>query len=240
MNKLSGFIDSLLQPGRGFSGLTTYLGVAVAGNLLAAVVGVILHDSLCGLVISALTIFVLLWLLYVIRRRSKPVVLVPENEQPPKHKGLIVLVGIGRPTVGEDPKDQSAWKAIAYHLSGEPGQRLRKCWLIASGGERGSLPNAQDIQTWCREQHLDAEIRTVADHLDVQGTYDVVKMIYESDAPKAKLSEEEVIADFTGGTHPMAAGMVLACGAGRPMQYMFGHKPGIASIPRLIKFKPQD
>lgn len=240
MNGVRGFIDFLMQPGRGFSGLTTVLGVAVVCNLLAAVVGVILHNSLWGLAISALTIFVLLWLLYVVRRRSKPLMLVPENEQPPTHKGLIVLVGIGRLKVGEDPKDQSAWKAIAYHLSGEPGQRLRKCWLIASGGEDGSLRNAQDIETWCREQHLDAEIRTVADAFSVQGTYDVVKTLYESDVPEAKLAEREVIADFTGGTHPMAAGMVLACGAGRPMQYMFGHKQGIASIPRLIKFTLQD
>jgi hypothetical protein len=54
--------------------------------------------------------------------------------------------------------------------------------------------------------------------------------------PKASLSEREVIADFTGGVKPMSAGMILACGDRRPMQYMYGRKEGIASIPRIIEF----
>ena len=52
------------------------------------------------------------------------------------------------------------------------------------------------------------------------------------------LRPEQVMADFTGGTKPMTAGMVLACGHDRPMQYTTGYKPGIASTPLLVQFQP--
>ena len=62
-----------------------------------------------------------------------------------------------------------------------------------------------------------------------------------SDQPyfEASLTEDQVIADFTGGVKPMSAGMILACGETRPMQYMYGRKEGIASVPRLIEFQPR-
>jgi hypothetical protein len=44
----------------------------------------------------------------------------------------------------------------------------------------------------------------------------------------------EVIADITGATKPMTAGMVLACGRRRPMQYMAFQEHG-PSLPLLLQ-----
>ena len=46
-------------------------------------------------------------------------------------------------------------------------------------------------------------------------------------------------ADFTGGTKPMSAGMILACGEARPMQYTYGRKDGVASVPRRVDLETQ-
>jgi hypothetical protein len=159
-------------------------------------------------------------------------VLVPEEDLPEKHRGLIVIVGTGRP--GEDPFAQSAWKAIEYHLSDDAG--LAYCWLIATTGTTGSLPTAQVLRERCQEKGVVARVCPVNDPFGVQESYKVVLQIYTQYVPKVGLSEREVIADFTGGTKPMSVGMVLACGDRRSMQYMYGRKRGVASIPRLIEF----
>jgi CRISPR/Cas system-associated protein Csm6 len=151
-----------------------------------------------------------------------------------KHRGLIVLVGTGRP--GEDPMSQSAGIAIEYHMSAGQESGLEMCWLIATAGESGSLPIAQKLKEACQARNVKADIRTVSDPFSVQESYDLVQRIYDEEVPKASLSEREVIADFTGGVKPMSAGMILACGDRRPMQYMYGRKEGIASIPRIIEF----
>ena len=86
-------------------------------------------------------------------------------------------------------------------------------------------------------------IREVGNPFSVQDTYDIVQRIYNQEIYDAKwqafeLTPERVIADFTSGTAPMTAGMVLACGRDRPMQYTTGHKKGIASVPMLVQFQP--
>lgn len=164
-------------------------------------------------------------------------VLVPDDQQPAKHRGLIVIVGTGRP--GENPMSQSAGQAIDYHLAAQPGQTgLEICWLVCSGGEYGSLNVAQALQAICKERGLKAYLRPVGDAFSVQESYNLVQRIYTDETPDVGLREEEVIADFTGGTKPMSAGMILACGERRPMQYMTGRKAGIASTPQLVRFTP--
>jgi hypothetical protein len=163
---------------------------------------------------------------------------VPDEERPAKYRGLILLVGIGRP--GEDPMSQSAGHAITYHVSlNRQEVGLEHCWLIASAGEQGSVPVAQTLQTVCQKRFgVETEILTVANPFNVQETYEVVQHIYRSLLPIVGLTEQEVIADFTGGVKPMSAGMILACGQHRPMQYYTGRKAGLASLPQLIRFTP--
>jgi hypothetical protein len=165
--------------------------------------------------------------------RARGRVLVPEDERPAKYRGLIILVGTGRP--GEPPMRQAAWKTIEHHLSSADEPGLETCWLIASKGEKGSVPIAQQYKAACEDREVTAYVRAV-DAFDLQAAYDVVQRIYEEEVPRAGLTEQEVICDFTGGTKLMSAGMILACDDRRPMQYMYGRKTGIASVPTRVPF----
>jgi hypothetical protein len=218
--------DFLIRPGGGWRGLVTLLGVGVVGNLVAALVTVLTGTSVWALILSTVSILVLLAAVWAISRRSD-LVLVPKEQRPDQHPGLIVLVGTGRE--GEDPMKQSAGVAIEHHRPA-----LKVCWLIASRGEKGSLPVAQELEEAYEAEGLEIRIRTVADAFDVQESYDRVERIYADEVPKAGLTEAQVIADFTGGTKPMSAGMILACGEERPMEYTYGRKDGIASMPRRV------
>ena len=229
--------EFLIAPPRTVTGVLALLSFGILGNVLAGLSGLAAGSSVWLLALwvpSIGLLLVALWLLTVLRRRATPRVLVPDDQRPVKHRGLIVLVGTGRPK--EDPLVQSAASAIDYHRSIEPNVGLQCCWLIATAGENGSVPVADALKQRYQGQNLTVHIRVVADPFQIQETYNLVQRIYTEEVPRAGLAEHEVIADFTGGVKPMSAGMILACGERRPMQYMFGRKPGIASTPSLVSF----
>lgn len=198
-----------------------------------------------------------LWALSVVARdKQEPLVLVPRDARPKPMPGLIALVGRGRP--GEEAKieGQAAVKAIRYHLGDGDGSTqdaaggaaLKVCWLVASTGEKGSVGMARQIRKLCDRPGCAIEIREVGNAFSVQDTYDVVQEIYNHEIYGEEfkalgLSPDQVISDFTSGTAPMTAGMVLACGRYRPMQYTTGRpaksgEPEIASVPLLVQFRP--
>lgn len=154
-----------------------------------------------------------------------------EEEQPPPHPGLIVLIGPGR--IDQDPLNQSALAAIEYHRQ---QARLRHCWLIGSGGdERGSLPMAVEFGRICEAQGVTAHVWSVTNPFSIQETHDVVDRIYAYEVGPSGLEEREVIADLTGATKPMSIGMLLASRGRRPVQYMVRVKQG-QSQPILLRF----
>ena len=65
--------------------------------------------------------------------------------------------------------------------------------------------------------------------------FDLVNRVYRTEAGRLHLDTENIIADFTGGTKPMSAGMIVACADRRPMQYMTGRRVGIASMPKRVE-----
>jgi hypothetical protein len=240
------FLTKLISPSPDWRGVITALGFGVIGNVAAELVDLIpLPEGMVqqyGPVITFVhyvlimgAILAVMWAIHRVRRNTEPLRLVPQNEQPTPHRGLILLVGTGRP--GEDPMSQSAGQAIEYHIDDPALPKLEVCWLIATGGENGSLPVAQQIQEICQRKQITAHIHTVGDPFDLQESYELVKQIYEQELPDG-LTEAEVMADFTGSTKPMSAGMILACGDRRAMQYMIGRKAGIATMPKLVKFRP--
>lgn len=175
---------------------------------------------------------VALWVLYLaLRQERQRWVLVPREQQPPRYPGLIVLVGPGRPE--EDPLKGPTGPAIEYHLaSDEQGQTLRVCWLLASSqGVPVAEAFREQYESRCR-----VLVRQVHEAFDVQETYEAIRRIYFEEAQAEGLSPEQVIADFTGGTKPMSAGMVLACGDRWPMQYLTGRKEGVLSTPVFVQF----
>jgi hypothetical protein len=187
-------------------------------------------------------IALVLWVVAVLLQGDKKdVVLVPRDARPPRSRGLIVLVGPGSQGKEVAPQKQPAARAIDYHLGDDDA--LQACWLIASSGEGGSVPVAEAIRDLYHPHRCRVKVCPIGDPFSVQDTYDVVQGIYNheiygDDVKEVKLAPGDVISDFTGGTKPMTAGMVLACGRHRPMQYTTGRKPGIASMPKLVDFKP--
>ena len=185
------------------------------------------------------------WVLgLVLRPRPEPTVLVARDQRPPRARGLIALVGRGRPGGQATPLDEPAAHAIRYHL-GE-NDALKVCWLVASTGEKGSVPVAREIRRAFQDR-CTVHVRPAGDGFSVQDTYDTVQKIYneeiyDDEHRELGLEPDQVIADFTGGTAPMTAGLVLACGKYRPMQYTTGRKveygPPIRSLPLLVQFRP--
>jgi len=176
-------------------------------------------------VAAAVALGVLYWALGQERRKW---VLVPREQRPPQFPGLIVLVGPGH--AGTDPLQGSCGPAIEYHLP-----TLRMCWMIAS--EEGARV-AESLRSRY-ENRCPIEVVTIGRAFDIRETYRAVREIYLQKAKDKGLSPDQVIADFTGGTKMMSAGMVLACGDRWPMQYMSG-MPGAQPLPILVRFQPED
>lgn len=161
-------------------------------------------------------------------------VLVPREQQPPRYPGLILLVGPGRPD--RDPLQGSAAPAIEYHLAGKGKNQLRVCWLVTS---REGVPVAEALRSRYESAKVKVHVREIQAPFKIQDTYDLVRSIYLNEAHRQKIKPGQILSDFTGGTHPMAAGMVLACQGKYPMQYMSG-KPDTSSQPLYVQFEPDE
>jgi hypothetical protein len=149
-----------------------------------------------------------------------------------------VLVGIGRRDV--EPQALSHNAAIEYHLDREEagGEPLRVCWLIATGGVRGSVPVARAVRERYGLRCAQMIIHVLNSPFDLQEAYRLVRRIYTEEATQHGLAPQQIISDFTGGTKPMSAGMILACQDQWPMQYMFGREGEVASTPLRVDFRP--
>lgn len=172
--------------------------------------------------------------------------LVRELQSPPRARGLLVLVGAGR--AGKDPMSQAAGAAIQYHLETTPG--LQHCWLIPSGmnladgaaadpRQQEAIVVARKLEQYCAAHGVSAQIWPIADAFRVQDTYDLIQRLLADEVPAAGLAAQEIICDFTGGTKLMSAGMILACGARWPMQYMAYGTDG-RSVPMQIQFAAKE
>ena len=154
--------------------------------------------------------------------------------RPDPAPGLIVLVSPQRAT--ERLEDLASYQALAFHQ-----RRLSHCWLIATNGPGGSLATAQALAQHFGAYGINSTIWQVLDATHADETFALVEQIYSAEVPEAGLAEQDVIADITGGTKPMTAGMVLACGDRRPMQYMVfqQHGPSLPVALRLRAPKPR-
>ena len=80
----------------------------------------------------------------------------------------------------------------------------------------------------------------LADEYDAPGCYRLLRDIIQTHAPAANLTANEVIADLTGGTKLMTAGMALACGdLNQALQYVptqyVGAEPTVPFQPIEVK-----
>ncbi|MCP4516379.1 MAG: hypothetical protein GY824_14265, partial [Delftia sp.] len=124
------------------SGLLVPLITDLASAWLQRTLGQTPAQSLQLLALLLGALLALSALALALRDEPEAVALVSRDAQPPRCQGLIALVGPGRP--GDDPMRQAAVRAIEYHLGDD--ETLRVCWLIASSGEGGSVPVAEQIR----------------------------------------------------------------------------------------------
>jgi len=221
---------------------------AFLGSLILALLKDAIQGILKTIVGSALSAWIVLLAIVIVAgvgvlllnraMQPKPRTIVPTGSKPPRMKGLIVLVGPG--AQGRPAEEQAAAKAIEYHQHDAEGTPvLRVCWLIPSTAQEAQL-YASQLKEELQKHGVIAITSTPVDAFNLYDTFGVVTQIYEQDLKPNRLEESEVIADFTGGTKLMSTGMAMACLAhDRPMQYMTGRQPGVASAPMLVKFEPR-
>jgi hypothetical protein len=127
---------------------------------------------------------------------------------PKRHKGLIVLCSIG--------ENISAEQAIRYHYKGLSDEHsevvLEQCWMLTGGN--ASYEAAQKLISKLVGSNFSNEIfkvvRMSGDDADNPAkVYETVEGIFQS-LPEG-FDDSDVIADYTGGTKSMTAGLVLAC-----------------------------
>jgi len=189
----------------------------LVGATLLGVIGNSVYDFLSDLfgtpgevfAFSVTTLAALVIIYAVYQRYASPRIVVGDAPASPR-EGLIVLVSQGI------YKQNAAVTAIKYHLP-----RLKYCWLLTSGkpGEEPSpgsaadgpyqsaYKNAEDIQNEFQATGRDIFIREI-DPEDPRTIYKEIEAIYQ-EARRKKLLPSELVADYTGGTKSMTAGMVL-------------------------------
>lgn len=213
----------------------TALIVALLKDFIVKIFKGVFGDTLSGVIYALILVAAFGLMFYLVNRalRPKPKDLVPRDAKPPRMRGLILLVGPGKDS--KPPEKQSAPDAIKYHLRDAEGKPvLRYCWLIASPE---AYPFAVELQNEFQPQGVDVRLVKVSNAFDLHGTFYAVSQIYSQELGKEQLSEDMVIADFTGATKHMSLGMALACiPYDRVMQYMMGGRPEIKSAPMLVKF----
>lgn len=180
-----------------------------------------------------------LWIFYQVLSKEEPKNVVTKDMQPAPYPGLIVLIGPGR--ADANPQKLAHTVAIDYHLQPAANnlnaKRLQVCWLIATAGPQGSVDLAQKVQAQYAAQGVKMLLHLLKDAFDVQEAYECVQQIYTDEVAQHNLKPEEVISDFTGGTKPMSAGMILACQDQWPLQYVHGRPGEILSAPVAIAFQ---
>lgn len=197
----------------------TFLNLIILGIVPNLVSDYVKQNVLVGGVFIAavvLSYLLLTWMMKLFARRARRALTLVQRENPTPRKGLIVFMSPGdRVTPAEN--------AVKAHLAA-----LEHCWVIVGparpGQQRTSHDNAQalsDKYQTAKDTPIQFHLKEVADEDNPQQSYHLVRAIYE-EARAVGLSERDLIADYTGGTKSMTAGMVLACSTSeeRDTEYM--------------------
>ncbi len=208
MKRRAEFIDVLL---RGAGPSPELLAAFALGLLVVGLLGDVAYDLLTApaeslgaawrpvLAAAGLTGLAYLFYWRDRRRRRSVEMTIDESRLAPARRGLIWLFGPG--------SFEHLLFALQHHRAGGGGEH---CWLVMQDIEpvREAFSQlsrqllAQDTSTRLHPLYLG--------ELDVEAAYEAVRSVFEREAAEVGLAPEEVIADLTGGTKPLTAGMVLA------------------------------
>jgi len=195
--------------------IINFLGMGVLPNLISDYAKTYYVAAFSAVVL--LVVFQLL-LELVARRateRARSGLVMVQSEKFLPRRGLIVFSSPGSRTT-------AAENAIRAHLP-----KLEHCWIIAGPDRPWTKPHSRDNAKQIIEkyQSLKPAIRfypkEVDDEHDSEKMFHLIQSTYH-EALSFGLRENDIIADYTGGTASMTAGMVLACSASeeRDTQYM--------------------
>ena len=142
-----------------------------------------------------LVVFVASYQTGVTQRRK---MIPPEIPAPKKYRGLIFIFS------GSEPVLRAA---IDYHRP-----ILERCWLITTPEMNDK---AKDAEAKFTVPGLSVDIWPVLSgaSYNIRGCYEAVCTIHgQAGVPNDQMiPSDQIIADMTGGTKPMSAGMILAC-----------------------------
>ena len=182
------------------------LGLIVVGilanllyDLLTAPAEVISHVWVPLAVCLALTLVGYVLYLLEQNRRGSIGIDVGEAGAPDPCAGIIWLLGPGQ--------FDHLLIALDHHLQGDGATH---CWLVMQ-----DVSKVRDAFTRLSKQLIDDGVSTqlypvYIDETDVEATYKAVRNIVDRLIPEAGLRRDQVVADITGGTKQMTAGMMLA------------------------------
>jgi len=190
------------------------LALGVAGNMLSDLakqyfapngepwrLGLILAIAIVGL---GLLVFLAYSAGAIQRRLVGPAAYrVVDRPHPKPARGLIAFVSL--------KQREHLERAFHYH-----GPTLERVWLIATADAEAL---ASEIKAEYETAQRRVTIEPLNDQYELLRAKEVVEHIYRTRL--GELPEEAVVADFTGGTKPMAAGMIFAClSPRRSLQYV--------------------
>jgi hypothetical protein len=202
------------------------LGAFALGLLVVGLAGDLLYDLLTAPAHEAAAVWrpavaaaLLTGLAYALYRRDqerKRALAVDESKLAPPHVGLVWLLGPGR-------FDHLLF-ALEHHRQGGGAAH---CWLVMQDIEPVRETYAQLSQRLL-EQGLSTQLHPVyIQELEVQAAYRAVRSVFEREAAEMDLRSDQVIADITGGTKPLTAGMVLAAlTSGGALEYVESQRDG--------------
>jgi hypothetical protein len=220
--------------------IVNFLGLGVLPNLASEYVKVYY--------VSALVAVLLLVLFYVFldlvarkaTKNARTGIEMVQSENPSHRKGLIVFSSPGLRTT-------AAENAIKAHLG-----NLQHCWIIAGPDSPGAKPTSRQnaeqlIQTYgALKPAVAFYIKGLDDEHNPGRAFHLVQAIYH-EAFAHGLAEGDIVADYTGGTKSMTAGMVLACSVSeeRNAQYMKPRRveptgiatPAAEAVPILVDLR---
>jgi hypothetical protein len=182
-----------------------------------------------GYILALFALVITILILFYSWRRQALIgrVVVREDLKPPKLAGLILMAG---------PSPASSPASIEYHLL-----TLKHCWIISTAeSQKTASALAESYANSPVKFHFGSNYTVDADNL--QSTIDLVQHILQKETGKWELTNNECIADITGGTKPMTAGMAMVClSQDCNMEYMKSPRDpsgavvkGATSVPVLI------
>ena len=209
MKRRAEFLDVLL---RGAGPSPELLGAFALGLLVVGLLGDVTYDLLTAPadslsiawrpLVAALILTGLAYLLYRHDRQRGRVVraMVDESRLAPPHAGLIWLFGPGQ--------FEHLVFALKHH---QRGGGAAHCWLVMQEDFPPVKERFGALSQQLAEERVTTRLHPVyVRQPDVQAAYEAVREVFEREAAEEGLAPEEIIADITGGTKPLTAGMVLA------------------------------